>query len=884
MPSDDRARPALSLPTPARVRVEGDERSELRRWLAAPCAPDAFATPAAATEAGLEWLALEVPGTAAASLRDAGRWQLGDEHDFDAEDWWFRTRFTAPPAAAGEELLLCLGGVATVHEVFLNGELLHSGDSMWEGATLDVGGRLRDGEEGNELAIRCRALAPLLRVRRKPRARWRTRLADNGLRFFRTMLLGRCPGFAPGPAAVGPWRPVWLELRRRVAVEALELRPRLEGTDGVLAVRATLRGLGGEVPSAADLVVSGADEAEAALTVTPTGGGAAGGGRVEVSGEVRLPDVARWWPHTHGEPRLHEVTLRLASGEWEVGVEAGAVGFRELAAGPEPDHDPVEEGLDLHLNGVRVFARGAVWTPIDPVGLAPSREQLRAALEQVRDAGMNMVRIPGTGTYENCDFHDICDELGILVWQDFAFANFDYPIADEGFRAAVEAEARSQVDALAGRPSLAVLCGNSEVEQQVAMLGLDPELGRGELFGELLPGLVRERCDAAYVPSSPCGGALPFRPDRGIANYYGVGGYRRPLSDARLAGVKFAGECLAFANVPEQAGVEAVLPGAPADVVVHHPRWKAGVPRDAGSGWDFDDVRDHYLGELFGVDPGELRRYDHERYLELSRAVSGEAMAAVFGEWRRAGSPCGGGLVLWLRDLVPGAGWGLVDASGEPKRALRQLRPALAPTAVWFTDEGLGGVGVHLANDGPEPLRARLRVALYRDLELPVGEATEELELPAHGSLSRNLETILGRFVDASWAYRFGPPAQDAIVAALEPLDPTVEDGALDNALARAVHFPAGRPSGAETAARLGVEARAARDQRGDVVLTVSSRRLLYGLIASAKGVLAAEPWTFLEPGVERRLLLRSLPGEEQPGTVSLAALNLSGRASATIS
>ena len=124
-----------------------------------------------------------------------------------------------------------------------------------------------------------------------------------------------------------------------------------------------------------------------------------------------------------------------------------------------------------------------------------------------------------------------------------------------------------------------------------------------------------------------------------------------------------------------------MLPGAPADVVVHHPRWKAGVPRDAGTGWDFDDVRDHYLRLLFGVDPAELRRCDHERYLELSRAVSGEAMAAVFGEWRRPGSPCGGGLVLWLRDLVPGAGWGagrpLGRAEGAPTTtcAERSRRP-----------------------------------------------------------------------------------------------------------------------------------------------------------------------------------------------------------------
>ena len=115
--------------------------------------------------------------------------------------------------------------------------------------------------------------------------------------------------------------------------------------------------------------------------------------------------------------------------------------------------------------------------------------------------------------------------------------------------------------------------------------------------------------------------------------------------------------------------------------VVHHPRWKAGVPRDAGSGWDFDDVRDHYLALLYGVDPGELRRADPDRYLELSRAVTGEVMAQVFGEWRRGASPCGGGLVLWLRDLVPGAGWGVLDDRGRhqdrvppPSAVLRRSR------------------------------------------------------------------------------------------------------------------------------------------------------------------------------------------------------------------
>jgi beta-mannosidase len=860
MSSDER--PAPPPLTPGRYRVDGHVREELGAgWEVASCAPGQCPTPAAA--AGLGWIAARVPGTAAGALRDAGLWAPGEARDFDAEDWWFRSTFEAAPAAAGEEVALRLDGVATVHAVFLNGELVASGESMFAPRAIDVGAALRDG--ANELAIRCLALNGQLGTRRKPRARWRTKVADNRLRFFRTMLLGRCPGFAPGPAAAGPWRPVWLERRRVLAVEEVALRPRLDGADGVLALSARLRGLDGAGASAADVVVTGADEAEAALRVLD-----GGDGTIELRGEIRIPAVERWWPHTHGKPHLHDVFLRVATDAGEVGIDAGRVGFRELAPGPAPGHDAAEDGLDLHVNGVAVFARGAVWTPPDFASMAPGEEELRAALEGVREAGMNMVRIPGISAYESPLFHDLCDELGILVWQDFAFANFDYPLEDPDFRAAVEAEAASVLAAVAGRPSLAVLCGNSEVEQQVAMLGLDPALGRGELFGELLPAAVeRAGADAVYLPSAPCGGALPFRPDRGVANYFGVGGYMRPLSDARLAGVRFASECLAIANVPDQAAVEAIVPGAPAEAVVHHPRWKAGVPRDVGSGWDFEDVRDHYLRELFDLDPVALRRHDHERYLEHSRAVSGELMAAVFGEWRRGASPCAGGLVLWLRDLVPGAGWGLLDHTGTPKVAMHRLRRALAPRAVWMTDEGLGGVGVHVANDAAEPLAATLRVALYRDFEQPVGGAEEELELAPHSNLSRDLEALLGRFADVSWAYRFGPPAQDLIVASLEATDGTV--------ISRDFLFPAGRPP-IETAAQLGVEVWAESISAGRVIVGVRSRRFLDGFRVSAKGGLPGADFIGVEPGKDLQVDLNFADEQAPTGAISVTAMNLQRR------
>jgi beta-mannosidase len=857
---------------PAGVRVDAHEELTLATgWRAAACAPDSQLDPARLD--GLDWLPARVPGTAAAALYDASRWRPGDGSDLDAEDWWFHTRFDAPASREHELVTLELDGLATLAEVFLNGTRVLTSESMFAAHSLDVGALLR-GE--NELAIRCLALAPKLAERRKPRARWRTRLVDGNLRFFRTMVLGRAPGFAPEPAAVGPWRPVRLTRRRTLIVEQLLVRPRLEDerddADGLLDVIAGVRSLAGADIASVQLELVGPSGSHSiALELTTTAG------LTTAEGTLRVPEVARWWPHTHGDPALHDVRLVVRTAGATTTVHTRRVGFRSLRQGEGEDHDVEVDGLDLHVNGVRVFTRGAVWTPPDPVGLAPSNASLRTTIERALDAGMNMLRIPGTSVYESSAFHDLCDELGLLVWQDFMFANLDYPIADEPFRTAVQEEAELVLAEIAGRPSLAVLCGNSEIEQQVAMLGLDPALGRGELFGQLLPALIAAAStDAVYVPSAPCGGTLPFRPERGIANYYGVGGYRRPLEDARRAEVRFAAECLAFSNVPDEQGVEAVMDGSRENAAAHHPRWKAGVPRDAGSGWDFEDVRDHYLATMFGVDASELRRFDHDHYLELSRAVSGEAMAEVFGEWRRAASPCGGGLVLWLKDLRPGAGWGVLDHEGRPKPAYHHLRRALAPVCVWMTDEGLGGMRVHLANDRGTPLPARLRVALYRAGEQLVAEASEDLVLPPHANAERDVEALLGHFLDASWAYRFGPPGHDVVVASLEG-----DDGAGGRRpLSQAFRFPAGRPLRQQTNDQLGLRGTLAAAAEGTLALSLSTTRLAYGVRILVPGFRPSDDALTLEPGgVSYITLSPEFDDVRAPqGTDgSLTALNLRG-------
>jgi beta-mannosidase len=248
-------------------------------------------------------------------------------------------------------------------------------------------------------------------------------------------------------------------------------------------------------------------------------------------------------------------------------------------------------------------------------------------------------------------------------------------------------------------------------------------------------------------------------------------------------------------------------------------------------------------------------------------------MAEVFGEWRRGASPCGGGLVLWLRDLVPGAGWGLLDHRGTPKVAFDHIRRVLKPISVWTTDEGLNGVAVHVANDGPSPLSASLRVSLFHDLELPVGSATEALNIPPHSTLERNVESMLGHFVDASWAYRFGPPAEDAIVATLER-----GRGTEAEQMAQSFRFPAGRPMVVEPAGRLGLEAEASTGDDGSPVVTVRSRRLAYHVQLDVPGFTPADNSFSVEPGRSRVVSLRPMEPRAVFHGGSVTALNLAGR------
>jgi beta-mannosidase len=393
---------------------------------------------------------------------------------------------------------------------------------------------------------------------------------------------------------------------------------------------------------------------------------------------------------------------------------------------------------------------------------------------------------------------------------------------------------------------IAVVCGNSEVAQQAAMWGADREAWAPPLFHETIARQVADVLpDVPYWPSSASGGAFPFQPAVGTTSYYGVGAYLRPVDDARHSGLRFATESLAFAQVPDDAAL-ARLAALQDGVAVrsHQPLWKERVPRDLGAGWDFDDVRDHYLAERFGVAADVARRGDLATYWALSRAATAETMAAAFMRWRDPSSACQGALVWFLRDLRCGAGWGVLDEQGHPKAAFHALARAWRPVHVGLVDEGQNGVFVHVVNERPEMLEGVLEIVFLQGGETPVGRVDLPVSVPAHGAWRESVLAHAPGFSDLNGSYRFGPAAADLVVATLRDAAGAVRAETL--CFLRPIDFPAPLQ---RSDIGLQAGARALGDAVGTVRVTLRTRAAARGVHFEAPGWRAADEYFALAPG-----------------------------------
>ncbi|OZG29180.1 glycosyl hydrolase [Williamsia sp. 1138] len=676
----------------------------------------------------------------------------GSAEAIDARDWWFQTSLSSSTPRT-----IAFEGVTAPATVFIDGQPVATVESMFLPVLVDVpAGR-------HQLSVLFPSLDRALATRR-PRGRWRSSLiAAQGMRWVRTSLIGRAPVYQGPPAPVGFWRPVRFVPEsgpREVVVRPAAASGRVD-IAGVVSP---------DTPVTVAISYRGREVTRASVHADETG-------RYRLAATVPEPHL--WWPRGYGDQSLYTVTTLVG----EAAADQRVFGFRTVTATTS------DGGFGIRVNDVAIFARGAVWMDPAQDAASPMTDALRRQLAHLAAAGANMIRIPGGTTYAGPELWSLCAEQGILVWQDVMLATFDPPdeVGD-----LLRRELQSLLRTVSGNPALTVISGGNETIQQPEMLGLDPAQRRIDLLHTVLPTVVSDEADVPYVaasPSAPAGSDdLAIRPDSGVSHWFGVGGYLRPLPDVRHAGVRFAAECLAFAIPASPAAVDRHFSGA--QVAGHAPDWKTGVPRDRGSSWDFEDVRDHYVSEVFAVNPFLVRRLDPDRYLQLGRAAIAEAMIACYSWWRREDSRCDGALVLSARDLRPGPGWGLLDVDGDPKAPLDALSRVWAPIAVTATSEGLSGVRIDVYNDGPTPLAGTLALIATNSSGHRVADADTAVVVEPHSSVTFHDADLTGRFTDLSHAYGFGTAVADAVEVSL------LMDGAV---VARDVLVVTPRPGQART-------------------------------------------------------------------------------------
>lgn len=754
-------------------------------------------------------VAATVPGTVAGALRDAGLDPLDAGESGgqslvhpDDFDWWWSTSVQFPdgPSHQGGSVArtwrLRLCGVATVSEVFWDGQRVAHSVSGLDDVVVDLAGTVGT----HELAVVCRAPS-LVPVPRKPRPRWRSTLvADSSLRWRRTPLIGRIPWSGTHPV-VGPWGEATLEPVVGHGVEVQGVRTALDRPGGTATADATGRvEVSVRVPQQVTVRATCAAPGQQATVVTEEWALEAG----ERTLVLAVADPALWWPATHGQPQLHQLTVSVRGpGEepWHT-IQQCQVGFRHITA---EQHDG---GFALVVNGRKIFARGAVWTPVDPVTLGGDPAEIDRMVRAMRAAGANLLRISGTHAWEQQAFYDACDQHGVMVWHDAMLATLDPPSEPE-WLALVEAELRTWLPRLAAHACVAVFSGGNEVLQQPVLWGRDLATIQIPVIEDLIPRLCAELApQVVHVPSSPSGGTPPTRPDTGISHWFGVGAYRRPLTDTRTSGVRFAAEALAFGVPPAASQIAAAFGSATAD---HNDdartTWRAGAAKDPGASWDFEDTTVHYARRWLepgleadtgaaggapsnpeepsqgatGLVPTDLvsrgsapagsfwAQLSREQQLQAERVAAARAVEHTLTDLRREASGCDGVVILSSRDLTAGPGWGLLDHTGRPKATWYAMRRACADTAVRIVDDGLSGLHIHVLHDRDEPFTGMMEVRTWSRHAVAGPSARVQVEMPGAGEKIWNVEQVLGGFLDLNHTWGFGLRQWEAVAVEIIP-------------------------------------------------------------------------------------------------------------------
>jgi len=654
------------------------------------------------------WRAARVPGSVHTDLLANGLIEDPFYRDHEPKlqwigktDWEYRTDFEVTRALLGRRHLeLVFDGLDTYAEVFLNERPLLSADNMFRTWRVDAKRALRAGR--NTLRVLFRSPINEVLPRMKGLGYELPAVNDQGEKTSpHTRKAPYHYGWDWGPRFVtsGVWRPVRLEAWDEARLRDLHVvQNHVDRSAAQLTAEVEVAAAGD-----ADAVILVEDPKDRRVSARQTVRLSAGLNRFAL--KLTIPDPQLWWPAGMGSQRLYTLRARLLSGDGrKVSDELSTrVGLRTVELRQRPDE--AGKSFTFIVNGVPVFAKGANWVPADSFPTRVTRERYRQLLESARDANMNMLRVWGGGYYEADDFYELCDELGLLVWQDFMFACSMYP-GDEKFLEGVRAEATDNVRRLRNHPSVALWCGNNEVETAWHHWGWKQRLPAKlwddykKLFHGVLPEVVAEHDPArAYWPSSPSSNLEEDADSQrmGDIHYWEVWHASKPFSEYERQRPRFMSE-YGFQSFPSIETVNSYT--VPGDHNIESPVMLAHQKHPRGN----QLIREYMLREY--PEPK-----DFESFLYVSQVLQAEGIR-VGAEHLRRIMPHNMGSLYWqLNDCWPVASWSSIDYFGRWKALQHYARRFYSPLLVSPRRDG-ERLDIHVVSDRPAPTPARLVVTL----------------------------------------------------------------------------------------------------------------------------------------------------------------------------
>jgi beta-mannosidase len=664
-----------------------------------------------------QWRAVSVPGSVHTDLLAHGL--IPDPYHRLAEcelqwientDWEYQCYVDHPFGEKNNDpIYLSFKGLDTYVSVFLNGQLILEADNMFKAWDLPVHELLKPKQNHLYLYFHAAVKKGLTRME----AYEYLVPAHNEQTFLhqRTSVHTRkAPyhfGWDWGPRLVGAgiWRPVSLVTwqKARITEVCLQIQSiTAEKARYQLAVESEF-----EQAETYQLRLFLSDELQNEYAF------AVESGKKKVQLPLHIERPRLWWPKGWGEAHLYELKVQLWQDDVLLDEQKQRFGVRTLALIQEPD----DEGRSFYfqVNGKALFIKGANYIPGDFFNHRVGEEQYQEAVSAARDANMNMLRVWGGAVYEDDRFYELCDENGILVWQDFMFACAMNP-GDEAFLQSVAEEAEYNIKRLRHHPCLALWCGNNENLNgwhewewpQIYRLRPEDEMdlwqGYHRLFHEILPALVRQYDpERAYWPTSPAAGInLLSNAQSGDEHDWRVWFQSAPFADYQRETARFVSE-YGFQSFPERKSMAGF--SQPEDwqvdlrtaVLAHRQRSRIGA-----RGVDFDG-NDQILDYARKYYPAPR---DFDSLLHISQMLQALALKYAI-EGHRSQKPRTMGSMYWqINDCWPTISWSTMDYYGRWKAAHFLVKRAYAEKVLLFRERGKE-LFLYANTDGLDPVSMR---------------------------------------------------------------------------------------------------------------------------------------------------------------------------------